>query len=177
MRLFQTEIVVQLILLKKKIKNFIFKTDNQEEFSNFIYRRYKNKNINFFFLFYTKILKGDFVKKNKYKIVNSHPALLPKYKGLNAFKKNYFSKTKYFGPTIHFIDEKIDTGPIISKIILQKNKKNSLKKERDKVFQQNKLLLLQFIKNAEQNLIKIKNKKVFVLDKNIKKDLNHVEKI
>lgn len=163
------------IAKKNKIKNYIFKTNNKKTFSNFLYRRYKNKKIDYFFLFYTKKLIGNFIKKFKNKIINSHPALLPKYKGLGAFEKNYFSKVKNFGPTIHFIDKNIDTGPIISKIILKKNRWNSFAKERNRVFIKNKFLLLQFIKNAEQNLIKIYKNKVYIISRNKKKYPNNIE--
>ena len=63
-----------------------------------------------------KILSADFIKKFKGKIVNIHPSLLPKYKGLNTHKKVLKNKEKYSGCSVHLVNSKLDAG----KIILQK---------------------------------------------------------
>ena len=68
---------------------------------------------------FMKILSADFIKKFKGKIVNIHPSLLPKYKGLNTHKKVLKNKEKYSGCTVHFVNSKLDSG----KIILQKKVK------------------------------------------------------
>ena len=63
-----------------------------------------------------KILSGNFIKKFKKPILNIHPSLLPKYKGLNTHKKVIKNKEKYSGSTVHLVTTKLDSG----KIILQK---------------------------------------------------------
>ena len=80
---------------------------------------------------FMKILSSSFIKKFKYKIINIHPSLLPKYKGLNTHKRVLEKKEKYSGCTVHYVTSKLDSG----KIILQKKVKikkgeseNSLKK-------------------------------------------------
>ena len=60
-----------------------------------------------------KILSKNFIKNFKGKILNIHPSLLPKYKGLNTHEKAIKNKDKYSGCTVHFVDEGVDTGPII----------------------------------------------------------------
>ena len=63
-----------------------------------------------------KILSNNFIKSFKGKILNIHPSLLPKYKGLNTHKRAIENKDRYSGCTVHFVDAKLDSG----KIILQK---------------------------------------------------------
>ena len=70
---------------------------------------------------FMKILTGNFIKKFKGKILNIHPSLLPKYKGLNTHKRALNNKEKYSGCTVHFVNAKLDSG----KIILQKKVKIS----------------------------------------------------
>ena len=80
------------------------------------------KNIKFICLAgFMKILSKNFIKKFKGKIINIHPSLLPKYKGLNTHKKALDNKEKYSGCTVHFVNSRLDSG----KIILQKKIKIS----------------------------------------------------
>ena len=65
---------------------------------------------------YMKILNKQFINKYNKKIINIHPSLLPKYKGLNTFKKILKNKEKLTGCTVHYVNNKLDSG----KIILQK---------------------------------------------------------
>ena len=65
-----------------------------------------------------KILSKKFIINNKYiKIINIHPSLLPKFKGLNTFERIIQNNEKKTGCTVHFVNEKLDSG----KIILEKN--------------------------------------------------------
>ena len=68
-----------------------------------------------------KILSGNFIKKFKKPILNIHPSLLPKYKGLNTHKRVINNKEEYSGSTVHLVSAKLDSG----KIILQKKIKVS----------------------------------------------------
>ena len=72
--------------------------------------------------FYENLSKNFIQKFNGY-IVNIHPSLLPKYKGLNTYKKAIKNKDKYAGCTVHFVTSKVDSGRIImqKKVILSKN--------------------------------------------------------
>ena len=65
---------------------------------------------------FMKILSSDFIKKFKKPILNIHPSLLPKYKGLNTHKRAIKNKDKFSGATVHSVTPKLDSG----KIILQK---------------------------------------------------------
>ena len=72
---------------------------------------------------FMKILSKDFIRIFKGKILNIHPSLLPKYKGLNTHHRAIQNKEKYSGCTVHLVNSKLDSG----KIILQKKVKLSKK--------------------------------------------------
>ena len=78
------------------------------------------------------ILSKNFIKKFNGKILNIHPSLLPKYKGLNTHKRVLNNKEKYSGCTVHFVNSKLDSGKIIlqKKVKIKKNEtENSLAKK------------------------------------------------
>ena len=66
-----------------------------------------------------KILSKEFIKRFKGKIINIHPSLLPKYKGLDTHNRAIHNNDKYSGCTVHYVTPKLDSG----KIILQKKVK------------------------------------------------------
>ena len=70
-----------------------------------------------------KILSKQFIKKFDGKIVNIHPSLLPKYKGLNTHSRAIKNKDKLAGCTVHYVTATLDSG----KIILQKKIKIAVK--------------------------------------------------
>ena len=65
---------------------------------------------------FMKILSNNFIKKFNGKILNIHPSLLPKFKGLNTHERAIINKAKFSGCTVHYVNSKLDSG----KIILQK---------------------------------------------------------
>ena len=78
---------------------------------------------------FMEILSRNFITKFKGKILNIHPSLLPKYKGLNTHQRALNNNEKYSGCTVHFVNSKLDSGKIIlqKKVKISKNEtKNSL---------------------------------------------------
>ena len=63
---------------------------------------------------FMKILSKTFIKNFKGKILNIHPSLLPKYKGLNTHERAIRNKDKYSGCTVHFVNARLDSGEIIN---------------------------------------------------------------
>ena len=72
---------------------------------------------------FMSILSKNFIRNFKGKIINIHPSLLPKYKGLNTHKKAIENNEKYSGCTVHYVTKKLDSGKIIlqQKVKLSKN--------------------------------------------------------
>ena len=100
-------------LIKMKIYNFT----NKKKAEFLILKDLKKNRIDLICLAgFMKILSPDFIKKFKGKILNIHPSLLPKYKGLNTHARAIKNKDKYSGCTVHLVNAKLDSG----KIILQK---------------------------------------------------------
>ena len=97
-----------------------------------------------------KVLSKNFIKRFKGKIINIHPSLLPKYKGLNTFSKALNSNDKFTGCTVHYVNEKLDSG----KIIL--NKKVSILQNDDEKSLKNKVQKKEYIAYS-QAIIKIFN--------------------
>ena len=64
---------------------------------------------------YMKILSKKFINNFNGKIINIHPSLLPKYKGTNTFKRVLENRETMTGCTVHYVDEKLDSGKIIVK--------------------------------------------------------------
>ena len=81
---------------------------------------------------FMKILSKNFISKFKGKILNIHPSLLPKYKGLNTHERVLKNKEKYTGATVHLVNSKLDSGKIIAQkriMVLKKDNKKSLEKK------------------------------------------------
>ena len=62
---------------------------------------------------YMRVLTPYFISRYKFRIINIHPALLPSFPGVHAQKQAFDKGVKITGCTAHFIDEGVDTGPII----------------------------------------------------------------
>jgi len=96
--------------IKKKVFNFRNTLSDKK-----IIHELKKNNINLICLAgFMKILSKSFIKNFKGKILNIHPSLLPKYKGLNTHEKAIKNKDKYSGCTVHFVNSKLDSGKIIN---------------------------------------------------------------
>ena len=105
---------------KSKIKNIYIKYSNKKNFENRSLKLLKQNNVDLICLAgFMKILSGNFIKKFYKPILNIHPSLLPKYKGLNTHKRAIKNKEKFSGATVHIVNKKLDAG----KIILQKRVK------------------------------------------------------
>tara|TARA_B100000242_G_scaffold285980_1_gene251058 strand:+ start:376 stop:957 length:582 start_codon:yes stop_codon:yes gene_type:complete len=103
-----------------KIKKKVFNFENKSLAEKKILKELKKDKINLICLAgFMKILSKMFIKKFKGKILNIHPSLLPKFKGLNTHLRAIKNKEIYSGCTVHFVNSKLDSG----KIVLQKKVK------------------------------------------------------
>ncbi len=125
---------------KSKINNIVIRYSNKRIFEDRLLRLLKRNNIDLICLAgFMKILSGSFIKKFYKPILNIHPSLLPKYKGLNTHNRAIKNKDKYSGATVHIVNERLDSG----KIILQKKVK---------------ILKSDSRKNLEKKILKIEHK-------------------
>ncbi len=88
--------------------------NNKEVYEDKLIQIIENNDIDLIVLAgYMKILSSTFVNRFKNKIINIHPSLLPSFPGLNAQKQAVDYGVKISGCTVHFVDQGVDTGPII----------------------------------------------------------------
>lgn len=81
----------------------------------------KKHRIDYLFCFGDKILKSEIVNQYKNKIINFHPSILPEFKGINAIDQALNSSAQMIGNTAHFINDKIDNGPIILQSVISRS--------------------------------------------------------
>ena len=114
---------------KNRITNYGIE-NKKTQFEKKALRYLKKNKINLLCLAgFMRILSKEFIKKSKLKIINSHPSLLPKYKGLNTHERAIKAGDKYAGSTVHYVTAKLDSGKKIlqTKVkILKKDTPNSL---------------------------------------------------
>ncbi len=106
--------------IKKKIYNF---EKNILDEKRILFELKKNEISLICLAGFMKILSKDFIKNFKGKILNIHPSLLPKFKGLNTHEKAIKNNEKYSGCTVHYVNYKLDSGKIIiqKKVKIKKN--------------------------------------------------------
>ena len=115
--------------IKKKILNFKNNKIAEKRLLNLLKQ---NKIIFICLAGFMKILSSKFIKQFNGKIINIHPSLLPRYKGLNTHSRAIQNKDKFTGCSVHYVTEKLDSGKIIiqKKIkILKKDTPKSLAKK------------------------------------------------
>mgnify|MGYP001287324995 CR=1 FL=1 len=90
--------------------------------SNKLLKSFKEKKVDYGFSFGGKILQGEILVDYKNKLINFHPSLLPHFPGINSIDKALKGNVNLLGNTAHFIDEGIDTGPIIMQSVIHRSK-------------------------------------------------------
>ena len=137
---------------KFKISNKVFNYKNKKITEKKIISEMKNNKIKLICLAgFMKILSKDFIKNFDGKILNIHPSLLPKYKGLNTHQRAISNKEKFSGCTVHFVNSKLDSGKIILQKKVMISKSDTAKSLAKKIL------------NQEHNLYPKAIKKVFSL--------------
>ncbi|MDC0628768.1 phosphoribosylglycinamide formyltransferase [Pelagibacteraceae bacterium] len=118
---------------KKKSLPFLIINTKKRNFENIILKEIKKYNISLICLAgYMKVLSKNFIKNYGKKIINIHPSLLPKFKGLNTFERILKNNEKKTGCTVHFVNEKLDSGKIIIQKIFFINKNDNIKNLKEK---------------------------------------------
>jgi len=105
---------IETLFLDPKVFN------SREDFDKEIIKNLKSRNIELICLAgYMRVLTPYFVREYKNRIINIHPALLPSFKGVNGVKDALDWGVKITGPTVHFVTEKVDSGPIIAQTAIE----------------------------------------------------------
>tara|TARA_B100000035_G_scaffold35941_1_gene27133 strand:- start:633 stop:1256 length:624 start_codon:yes stop_codon:yes gene_type:complete len=125
--------LAKIFKIKKKIYNFKNKSISEK----FILKDLKTNEIRLICLAgFMKILSKDFIKRYKGKILNIHPSLLPKYKGLDTHSRVIKNKEKYSGCTVHYVNSKLDAGRIILQKKVRVSKRDNAESLKIKILKQ-----------------------------------------
>ncbi len=117
-----------------KIKKKVFNFKNRNIAEKKILSQLKKNKIKLICLAgFMKIISRNFIKNFKGKILNIHPSLLPKYKGLNTHQRAIQNNEKFSGCTVHLVNSKLDSGKIILKKKVKIEKKDTSKKLAKKI--------------------------------------------
>jgi len=114
---------------------------------------------------YMKILPADFISKYFGKILNIHPSLLPKFKGLNTHQRAIEASEKIHGVSVHFVTEELDGGPVIAQDFVKIDLKDNAQTLAKKVLDKEHELYPKIIHWYTQGRLKLKDKNTATLDK------------
>ena len=113
---------------------------------------------------FMRIISPSFIKQYKNKILNIHPALLPAFPGLEAQKQAVEFGAKFSGCTVHFVDEGVDTGPIILQEIVKVNSKDTEKTLSRKIIVKEHEIYPKAVELFAKKKLVIKGRKVKILN-------------
>jgi len=114
---------------------------------------------------YMFLLGGEFVRKFKNKILNIHPALLPSFKGTHGIKDAYQYGVKVTGVTVHFVDEGLDSGPIIIQEACYIDNNDSVEKLEEEIHKIEHKIYPKAVEYFCENRLVIEGRKVKILNK------------
>ncbi len=111
---------------------------------------------------FMRMLSPDFVRTYRNRIINIHPSLLPAFKGSQAIRDAFEYGVKVTGVTVHFVDEKMDHGPVILQKELKVDKNDTLVSLEDKIHRIEHKLYPQAIKLFVGSKLKVNGRKVVI---------------
>lgn len=136
----------------------------REAFDKEMVRRLREKKVDLVVLAgFMRLLSPYFIKEYKNKIINIHPALLPAFKGTHGIKDALEYGVKVTGPTVHFVDEKLDNGPIILQKAIEVKDEDTEETLLERVHAEEHKIYPQAIKLFVEGRIKIEGRKVRIV--------------
>ncbi len=113
---------------------------------------------------FMRIISPQFIRKYKNHIMNIHPALLPSFSGLDAQKQAVKYGAKYSGCTVHFVDEGVDTGPIILQAIVKVDDQDTEETLSKKILVKEHKIYPKAVKLFAENKIRILGRRTLIKD-------------
>ena len=112
---------------------------------------------------FMRIISPYFIKKYRNRILNIHPSLLPAYPGLNAQKKALENGAKYSGCTVHFVEEGVDSGPILLQAIVKVNENDDEKTLSKRILSKEHKIYPEVVNLFARKKIRISGRRVKIL--------------
>jgi len=136
---------------------------NREDYDKEIIKTLKEKKIELVVLAgYMRILSPYFIRTYKNKIINIHPALLPSFPGLHAQKQAIEYGAKVSGCTVHFVDERVDSGPIILQKAVEVSDDDTEESLAEKILKEEHQIYPRAIQLFSEGRLIIKGRRVFI---------------
>jgi len=133
---------------------------NKEDFEFAILEKLNEKNIDFIALAgFMRVLSPEFVNQYPNKILNIHPALLPSFKGTRGIRDAYEYGVKITGPTVHFVTEDVDSGPIIIQKAVKVEEDDTLESLEEKIHKAEHQIFPEAIRLFVEEKVGIKGQK------------------
>jgi len=111
---------------------------------------------------FMRIMSPEFIRHFKGKRMNRHPAILPSFPGLHSQKQAVEYGVKYSGCTVHFVDEGVDTGPIILQSIVKVKEGDTEKSLSEKILAKEHKIYPKAVKLFAEGRIKVKGRKIVI---------------
>lgn len=141
---------------------------DREEYDREIIKTLKERKVDLVVLAgYMRILSPYFIRTYKNKIINIHPALLPSFPGLHAHKQAVEHGVKVSGCTVHFVDEGVDSGPIILQKAVEVSDDDTEESLAEKILKEEHRIYPRAIQLFSEGRLIIKWKKVFIKKRSI----------
>ena len=151
---------------QRGIEGFYFQLSgwkNRKEYERELAKILKKRKINLIVMAgWDLVMSGDFLKQFPNQVINIHPSLCPAFPGMEAEKQALDCGVKYTGCTLHFVDEGIDTGPIILQKVVEIKPDDTVKSLQKRIHQKEEEILCQGIKLFARDKLKIKGRKVII---------------
>lgn len=111
---------------------------------------------------FMRIMSPEFIKHYKGRIMNIHPAILPSFPGLHSQRQALEYGVKYSGCTVHFVDEGVDTGPIILQSVVKIDDKDTEETISKKILKQEHKIYPEAVKMFAKGKIKVIGRKTVI---------------
>lgn len=142
--------------------------EDREDYDREIVKTMKKKKVDLVVLAgYMRILSPYFIRTYKNKIINIHPALLPSFSGLHAQKQTVEYGVKISGCTVHFVDEGVDSGPIILQKAVEVKDDDTEESLAERILKEEHQIYPRAIQLFCQGRLIVKGKKVFIKKRSI----------
>ncbi|MHA2609354.1 MAG: phosphoribosylglycinamide formyltransferase [bacterium JZ-2024 1] len=145
---------------KHRIPAFVI-MDNSPDFEERLIQKLKEYQVDLVCLAgFMKILSGEFLAHFPHRVLNIHPALLPAFRGLEAQRRAWEHGVKIAGCTVHFVDEKMDHGPIILQAAVPVLEKDTPESLAERILKEEHRIYPEAIRLFAEGRLKIEGRKV-----------------
>lgn len=139
--------------------------DSRDQYEADLVKRLQSSNIDFLVLAgYMRLVGRVILSAYKDRVLNIHPALLPSFTGLHAQRQAVDYGVKYSGCTVHFVDEGMDTGPIIKQAVVPVEDNDTEDSLAERILIQEHLLYWQVLQLLAEGRVYIEGRKVYITE-------------